>query len=138
MADTPWYEHGLKFACTGCGDCCTGDPGYVWVHRKEIAALARALGMDIGQFESQFVRRVGARKSLREHSNGDCVLFNPQTRQCLVYEQRPRQCRTWPFWESNVSTPRAWQDTTHACPGCGQGQLVPPERIETLVGVIRI
>ena len=40
----PWYSDGLKFDCTGCGDCCTGDPGYVWVSRAEIEALAAALG----------------------------------------------------------------------------------------------
>ena len=29
--NTPWYADGLPFTCTQCGDCCTGDPGYVWV-----------------------------------------------------------------------------------------------------------
>ena len=36
----PWYAEGLKFQCTGCGDCCTGAPGYVWVNQAEIDALA--------------------------------------------------------------------------------------------------
>jgi Fe-S-cluster containining protein len=138
MAEAPWYEHGLRFTCTGCGACCTGDPGYVWINRKEIGALAGALAMDFSQFECQFVRRVGARRSLREHPNGDCVLFDPANRQCLAYEHRPRQCRTWPFWKSNVATRRAWKSTCRACPGCGQGQLVTPERIEALAGVIQI
>ena len=39
MSD-PWYQQGLKFHCLGCGDCCTGEPGYVWVTKAEIAALA--------------------------------------------------------------------------------------------------
>ena len=42
----PWYRDGLKFACTGCGDCCTGEPGYVWVNKAEIETLAAAVGLD--------------------------------------------------------------------------------------------
>ena len=38
MPATPWYKDGLRFQCTGCGDCCTGGPGYVWVNQAEIDA----------------------------------------------------------------------------------------------------
>ena len=57
----PWYKQGLKFQCTGCGDCCSGAPGYVWVTKAEIAVLADALGLSIEEFERQFVRSVGVR-----------------------------------------------------------------------------
>jgi hypothetical protein len=40
MDEHPWYKDGLRFTCTGCGDCCTGAPGYVWVNKEEIEALA--------------------------------------------------------------------------------------------------
>ena len=26
-----WYSEGLRFECTQCGACCSGEPGYVWV-----------------------------------------------------------------------------------------------------------
>ncbi len=42
--DGPWYQDGLRFTCTMCGKCCTGDPGYVWVTDEELAALAKFLG----------------------------------------------------------------------------------------------
>ena len=29
--------------------------------------------------------------------NHDCIFYDRQ-RGCTVYEDRPRQCRTWPFW----------------------------------------
>src|SRR5262245_4802554 len=103
MDEQPWYQDGLRFRCTQCGNCCTGAPGYVWVNQQEIEALAAAIGeADLAAFEAKYVRKVGARKSLKEFRNGDCVFFDGQTRRCTVYGQRPRQCRTWPFWDSNV------------------------------------
>lgn len=137
-AAQPWYKDGLRFECTQCGDCCTGAPGYVWVNKDEIVGLAAERGLDVAEFERQYVRRVGIRLSLVEHPNGDCVFFDGQTRRCTVYNARPRQCRTWPFWQSNLRTPEAWQETCAVCPGSGSGNLVPLEVIERQAKVIRL
>ena len=40
-----WYRDGLQFECTQCGNCCTGDPGYVWVTPEEIKAIAAKDGI---------------------------------------------------------------------------------------------
>ncbi|HEY1601626.1 MAG TPA: YkgJ family cysteine cluster protein [Pirellulales bacterium] len=138
MDDKPWYSDGLRFKCTQCGDCCTGAPGYVWVTNDEIAALAKRLEMTVKDFEHDYVRKVGVRKSLVEYDNGDCVFFDGEARRCTVYEDRPRQCRTWPFWESNVRTPATWKETCEACPGSGKGNLVPVEKIIEQLKVVRI
>jgi Fe-S-cluster containining protein len=108
------------------------------VVKAEIEGLAAALGVDVTQFEQQFVRRVGRRKSLVELLNGDCVLFDRATRRCRVYEQRPRQCRTWPFWRSNVETPAAWDETCRTCPGSGRGPLVPSGQVDAQLAIIRV
>jgi Fe-S-cluster containining protein len=134
----PWYKDGLRFQCTGCGDCCTGAPGFVWVNKEEIAALAAKLHLDEDEFESRYVREIGVRKSLVEYKNGDCVFFDAGTRKCKVYEARPRQCRTWPFWDSNVRTPEAWAQTCQVCPGSGTGRLYQLGQIEAQKAVIRI
>ncbi len=138
MNNSPWFKDGLRFQCSQCGDCCTGAPGYVWVNKAEIEALASRLGLEVAEFERQYVREVGVRKSLIEFDNGDCVFFDGQTRKCKVYEQRPRQCRTWPFWESNIRTPEAWRQTCAVCPGSGQGPLIPVEQIIKQSAVMRI
>jgi uncharacterized protein len=130
MSDLPWYRDGLQFTCTECGDCCSGSPGFVWVTNEEIAALAVAIGIDVKSFEDQFVRRVGARKSLKELPGGDCVFLDGQSRRCTVYAARPRQCRTWPFWESNLKTPDDWRHTCRVCPGSGTGRLYSLGEIE--------
>jgi Fe-S-cluster containining protein len=120
-----WYRGGLAFECTGCGNCCSGpSQGYVWVNEEEIAGMAARLGIDdLDVFERKFVRQIGARRSLVEYGDGDCIFLDPQSRQCIVYEDRPTQCRTWPFWSSNVSSPKAWARAAKDCPGCNRGRL---------------
>jgi Fe-S-cluster containining protein len=127
----PWYQSGLKFSCTQCGACCSGAPGYVWVGAEEIAAMAQAMAMDEATFRDKFVRRVGARESLIEYSDGDCIFLDPETRGCMVYTARPTQCRTWPFWDSNLRTAASWERTCEVCPGAGTGQLYTLKQIET-------
>ncbi len=138
MSDQPWFQSGLRFQCTQCGDCCTGAPGYVWVNAEEIRGLARRLELDIAEFEQRFVRKIGIRKSLSEYDNGDCVFFDNEKRKCTVYEDRPRQCRTWPFWDSNLRSEAAWRSTCEICPGSGTGPVVPVEEILKSAAVIRI
>ena len=133
-----WYSDGLRFECTQCGDCCSGSEGYVWVNQEEIDGMANRIGMDSAAFEEQFVKRVGVRRSLKERPGGDCVLLDPQTRKCTAYEERPRQCKTWPFWQSNIRTPEAWAEAAQACPGCNKGDLVPLEQIVEQAAKIRI
>ena len=129
MKTEPWYAAGLRFRCTGCGDCCTGEPGAVWVNDDEIAALAKLLGIEVDDFERRYVRRLGARRSLFERFDGDCVFFDPEHRRCQVYPARPIQCRTWPFWPENLESREAWAETEGVCPGSGSGELVPLTRI---------
>ncbi len=126
----PWYRDGLKFECTGCGDCCSGDPGFVWVNDDEIAALAAEMSLSVDAFEQRFIRQVGKDKSLIEYPDGDCIFLEPESRKCLVYAARPVQCRTWPFWDSNLGRKKDWEAARRACPGCGTGQLYSFDEIE--------
>lgn len=138
-SDQPWYKDGLKFTCSGCGDCCTGAPGWVWVNKEEIAEIAAVVGIDdLEEFEEMYVRKIGIRKSLKEYSNGDCVFFDNKKRSCEVYEARPRQCRTWPFWDSNLKSPKTWEQTCQECPGSGQGKHHDLVQIESQRKQIKI
>jgi Fe-S-cluster containining protein len=109
----------------------------VWVNDEEIAALAGAVGETIEHFMARYTRPAGRERSLRERANGDCVLFDRQLG-CTVYEVRPRQCRTWPFWQSNVQSPEAWKRTCSVCPGSGQGELISADEITRRLKVMRI
>jgi uncharacterized protein len=133
----PWYQDGLGFRCTRCGNCCTGTPGYVWVNEEEIASIAKYRKEPVPQAIGLYTRSAERGRSLREKANGDCVFYD-RNEGCTIYPVRPRQCRTWPFWESNVSTPDAWQRTCAVCPGAGRGELISAEEITRRLNLIRL
>src|SRR5207245_1441834 len=130
----PWYQDGLRFRCTRCGNCCTGAPGFVWVDEEEVAAIARFRQQPLEEVTGLYTRPVRGRRSLREQANGDCIFYDREAG-CTIYPVRPRQCRTWPFWESNVRTPEAWRRTCEVCPGSGHGGLISAEEITRRVRV---
>ncbi|MCK4301001.1 MAG: YkgJ family cysteine cluster protein, partial [Planctomycetes bacterium] len=119
-AGAVWYVEGVSFECTRCGDCCRGAPGYVWVSPREVERIAGFLGLEAATFRRQFVRKVGARLSLKEGEDGDCVFYQEG---CLIYPVRPTQCAIFPFWESNLRTPREWEQLALRCPGVNRGAL---------------
>jgi Fe-S-cluster containining protein len=135
--DQPWYRDGLRFRCTRCGNCCTGEPGNVWVDDAEIDALSAFVGEARAEFVARFTKLGHRGRTLREKSNGDCVFYDRE-QGCTVYAVRPRQCRTWPFWESNVRTEAAWERTRSVCPGAGTGDLIPAEEITRRLQTIRL
>jgi Fe-S-cluster containining protein len=123
MAD--WYEGGLRFECTRCGNCCSSaaGAGTVRVSDAEIARLAAHLELSDEAFRAIYTRRLddGA-TSLRERPDGDCTFFQAGVG-CTVYTERPRQCRTWPFWRAVVADPERWNAASTTCPGIGAGEL---------------
>ena len=121
----PWYAHGLCFRCTRCGNCCSGDPGYVWTSLEECRRIATHLQLPLDEFTRRYTRRVGARLSLLERKGGDCVFLRreePGLTSCSIHPARPVQCRTWPFWPSNLKSPAAWEETGRTCAGINLGR----------------
>lgn len=128
-----WYQDGLCFECTQCGNCCSGDPGYIWATKAEIRRIAEFLGLDNGWLDKRRLRRVGFRYSLTENPNGDCIFLerNGKKPSCAIYPMRPLQCRTWPFWSQNLSSKRSWDDLRRTCPGTDQGKHYSLVQIES-------
>ncbi len=125
----PWYQNGLQFECTRCGHCCTGAPGVVWVTLEESQAIAARLNLQLDAFGRRYLRLVDDRLALVERTNGDCVFWD-RAAGCTIYEARPGQCRTWPFWPDHLATPEDWQRTQRFCPGASGGRLHTVAEIE--------
>ena len=134
--DMPWYASGLAFECTGCGGCCAGPAeGYVWVSDEEMELMAAFLKLSPDLFRRKYTRRVSRRTSLVERrDNHDCVFLSPPDadghRGCTVYSVRPSQCRTWPFWPTNIEDPDDWALAGMRCPGINRGRRFSREEIE--------
>lgn len=129
-------EPGLRFECTMCGNCCTGSPGFVLVTDEECDAIAASIGVAHDKFREQYTNVMDLGRSLNEYETEfgfDCVFLDrekiPGKAVCGIYENRPTQCRTWPFWKSNVGSPRAWSKASGSCPGIGAGPLYTPVQI---------
>ena len=131
-----WYTAGLHFECCQCGRCCSGPgEGYIWVTRPEIELIARHLKISVADVRREYLKRVGLRTTIIEHRlTRDCIfLQNEQGRRtCIIYPVRPSQCRTWPFWSDNLSSPAAWGRAGGRCPGINRGRRYTPEQIETI------
>lgn len=119
---------GLRFSCTMCGNCCSGPEGYVLVSDAEAAALALRLGMSVEQFLETYTTSTSAGRSLIERKTEfgmDCIFLDrakiPGKAVCGVYEDRPVQCRTWPFWPSVIKSRQTWERAKTVCPGMDKG-----------------
>ncbi len=133
-------EVGLRFECTQCGNCCTGAPGFVLFTADEAKAMAADLGVTVTRFFERYTHETPNGRSLNERTTEfgqDCVFLDRETRPgkalCRVYRNRPRQCRTWPFWPENLRSPEAWKRATRGCPGMNRGPLYEPEVIRVTV-----
>lgn len=132
-----WYSDGLRFECIGCGSCCAGpQQGDIWISPVEIGMLAKFLGISEAEVRKRYLCRVGFRTSIIEiKPSCDCVFLQTGAdgkRGCAIYPVRPNQCRTWPFWNSNLASPRDWDEAGRRCPGINHGPLIPFEQIEKL------
>ena len=112
----PWYKEGLKFECTGCGKCCKGKPGYVWLSVGEMEKIAHFLKISLSQFTSTYVRSVHGGHSLIETQDEFACIFLKEDK-CSIYEARPTQCRTFPFWGKHLATESSWNQLKKECEG---------------------
>ena len=66
--------------------------------------IAQFRGMELGVFADTYVRAASGRLSLQDRLiDGEqiCCMFDIYDNRCTIYELRPSQCRTFPFWEQN-------------------------------------
>lgn len=85
--------------------------------------------MTMDAFGRRYLRRIGRRLALVDRDQEYCVFWRDG---CTVYEARPDQCRTFPFWSENLANPRAWENIVETCPGTGTGRLYSHEQIVQL------
>jgi Fe-S-cluster containining protein len=134
MGKKAWWSQGVQFECQGSGKCCVsrGEYGYVYLSLKDRKRLAQHLGIPTRKFTQTYC----------SSNDGWIFLKNPQlpcgflkANQCTVYEGRPTQCRTWPFWPENMSVRNWAKEVASYCPGVGKGRVYSAEEIEKILKI---
>ncbi|MBY0369865.1 YkgJ family cysteine cluster protein [bacterium] len=121
MSDAFWKK-GLRFECQGSGKCCVsrGGYGFVYLSQRDRTRLARHLEMPTRLFTRTYCTKTDGWWHLKD-MEGPCQFL--KGKRCSVYEARPIQCRTWPFWPENLK-PKVWnEEVASFCPGVGKGRL---------------
>lgn len=120
-----FYGEGLRFSCARCSSCCRGGPGYVFLSKEDLKRLLSRTSLAFPSFFAKYLTTVdtgtGFALSLREKANYDCIFWEEGG--CAVYEDRPVQCSTFPFWSSILASEEDWLDAGRDCPGIGRGEL---------------
>ena len=126
-----WYADGLRFSCHQCGNCCRGaQPGWVYVTPFRLRRIAGFLGLRERALRSRYVTRdENGETVLKLKDNGDCVFWDEG---CTIYPERPRQCRTFPFWSDTLRSPGEWSKLKEFCHGVDHGRLYPLEEIRAV------
>lgn len=137
MSNKPkFYENGLRFECQGSGKCCTshGEFGFVFLTLDDRRRFAKHLGLSTALFTKKYCdynEEQQAWHLIERSDNPDCMFL--KNKRCSVYEARPTQCRTWPFWPE-VMNAKSWKsEVASFCPGVGKGRLWPKSEIEKIM-----
>jgi uncharacterized protein len=107
----------IPFACTSCGRCCKTQ-GDVHMAPEDVSHASKILGIPV----TEFIRTYASHTllDLASYSSNDktwiqvkdkdeaCIFLDAETNQCSIYNARPAQCRTYPFWPNLMQTPNDW------------------------------
>lgn len=98
--------------------------------------MAAALNLSEKTFKIRYIRTRQNRLCLVEKKNPqggrDCIFLKDN--KCQIYQARPQQCRTFPWWRENLTTPESWQLAATFCEGISpSAPLVPLSHIEEIL-----
>ena len=98
------FRYGFDpLACESCeGKCCTGESGYIYVTKNEIEKISELLGLKVEDFVTEYLFKKGYKHSIKEvkiHDSYECVFYDKESNGCSIYDARPKQCKTFPFWD---------------------------------------
>jgi len=103
---------------------------------EECDKIAKLKGLPVDEFRSRYTRRATEGTSLTEVETEfgyDCVFLDRETipgkAVCGIYDARPLQCRTFPWWPGTIRTKKAWERLGRECEGVGRGNFVSIEEI---------
>lgn len=129
MAKKEWWAKGIQFECQGSGKCCVSrdEYGFVYLTDRDRRRFAKYFKLSMREFTAKYCEKDQGHFWKLKDFTRSCVFL--KNNQCSVYEARPTQCRTWPFWPENMSAKNWKRDVASYCPGVGKGRVWTEEEI---------
>lgn len=129
----PFMKDGMKFQCQGSGKCCVshGEFGHVFMTKSDRVRMAKVLKLKLSEFTQKYCEKSqsGFWRLKEVEGHPECLFL--ENKKCSVYEGRPTQCRTWPWWPE-VMNAREWKSEVESfCPGVNKGRLWTVDEIKT-------
>ncbi len=126
-----FYAKGLRFECTGSGKCCVSHNGYGYVYLTKFdrKRMAKELKLSTLEFTRKYCEKVDGIWKLK--GDQDCIFL--KNKRCSVYEGRPTQCRTWPFWPELMNAKTWTEEVATFCPGVNKGNVHEATEIEKVL-----
>lgn len=127
-----FYEKGLEFQCKQCSWCCGNGPGVVYLSLEDLARLCEFSKTNYVDFIKKYCRWVmytdgNEVLALQEDKQYRCILWKDG---CSMYDARPVQCSTYPWWDWLCGSKEMWQECGKTCPGIGSQKMWTKEQIE--------
>lgn len=124
-------KESFQFSCIpGCIKCCSGEPGFVYLSEKDLTKLANHFKISKKEFVQKYCRFTSYYDGtevlcLQEKYNYECIFLDSNG--CTVYDARPIQCSSYPFWTTIVYNEKSWNREAEDCPGMNQGRCIAKE-----------
>ena len=125
-----FYRKGLKFECILCGECCRLPNGRIEISKAESEAIANSLDLDLYEFRESYCENDNNILIIKENENHECLFL--LEKRCTIYDFRPLQCRTFPFWPENLKSKYRWKLVKLYCPGIDDGPIISYEKIQEI------
>ena len=125
------YQNGIHFECQGSSNCCVsrGAYGFVYLSKKDITKLSNFTNLKTADFIDLYCEKTDGFTHFKERKkDGSCQFLDKK--KCSVYQARPTQCRTWPFWSENMKVKNWNEDISRFCPGINKGKIINAEDIK--------
>ena len=127
-------KEGIRFECQGSSNCCVSREsyGYVYLSNKDILRLSKFTKLKYDDFIKLYCDKTDGFTHFKEKKKKSKCIFLDK-KKCSVYEARPIQCRTWPFWKENMNTKKWNKEISKFCPGINKGGRISKKEIDKII-----
>ena len=114
-----WEKEPLRFECqSDCFKCCA-KPGIVYFDQAAIKSAARITKISPERFKKDFLKLYNDQWIHEVEDGNPCAFLTNEG--CSIHFGKPIQCRSYPFWNENMTSKSMWKLVGSFCPGIDSG-----------------